>query len=310
MALVALDWQDPVPDACRGGALSIGNFDGVHQGHAALLDGLRQRAAVVPGPAVALTFDPHPLQVLRGLTLPVLTPLDERARLLHELGADHVLVLSTTPALLQRSPEEFFREVVLERLAARAVVEGNDFGFGRNRAGNIDTLAGLCADAGIALLVVPPVLIDGEPVSSSRVRTALQQGDVAAARSLLGRPYRLRGAVGEGARRGRTLGFPTANLESLDSLLPGDGVYAVRVPWEGRNWPGAANIGPNPTFGEDARKVEVHLIGFSGDLYGRTLSLDFLDRLRDTRPFRDVQELREQLQQDIDDARRIAGETS
>src|SRR5262249_42094397 len=188
MALVALDWQDPVPDACRGGALSIGNFDGVHRGHAALLEGLRQRAALLPGPAVALTFDPHPLQVLRpGLLLPVLTPLDERARLLHELGADHVLVLSTTPALLHPSPEEFFREVVLERLAAGAVVEGNDFGFGRNRSGNIETLAGLCADAGLALLVVPPVLIDGEPVSSSRVRAALQKGDVAAARSLLGR---------------------------------------------------------------------------------------------------------------------------
>src|SRR5262249_42326926 len=154
----------------------------------------------------------------------------------------------------------------------RAVVEGVNFGFGHNREGNVDTLAQLCRLAGLALTVVPPLIVDGLAVSSSRIRAALLHGDVREAALLLGRPYRLHGTVASGQRRGQTLGFPTANLDRLPTLVPGDGVYAVRVPVAGAVWPGAANVGPNPTFGENARKVEVHLIGFSGDLYGQPLA--------------------------------------
>src|SRR5262249_32977003 len=154
------------------------------------------------------------------------------------------------------------------------------FAFGRDREGDIATLGGLCRTADVALAVVPPFLLDGVPVSSSRVRSALVRGAVGEAAVLLGRPYRLRGTVGTGQRRGHTIGFPTANLEDVPTVLPGDGVYAVRVRHQGRTWPGAANIGPNPTFGEQARKIEVHLIGFGGDLYGQPLAVDFLERLR------------------------------
>jgi riboflavin kinase/FMN adenylyltransferase len=305
MASVTLTWEEPPPDGFRGGAVAIGNFDGVHRGHQALLAELRARAA--GGPAVVVTFDPHPLRLLRpDRFMPVLTAVPDRAALLQQCGADHVLILRTTPELLHLGAADFFREVVQKRLAPRAMVEGANFAFGRDREGNVDTLAQLCREAGTALEVIPPYLQDGVPVSSSRVRSALTRGDVAAAAVLLGRPYRLRGTVATGQRRGQTLGFPTANLEQIETVIPGDGVYAVRAEHQGRTWPGAANIGPNPTFGEQARKVEVHLIGFRGELYGQALAVDFVQRLRDTRPFRGVNELVEQLHRDVEQAGRLA----
>jgi riboflavin kinase/FMN adenylyltransferase len=196
---------------------------------------------------------------------------------------------------------------VRERLAARALVEGRNFGFGRDREGNVQTLARLCGAAGVALTVVPPAEAAGGEVSSSRVRDALARGDVAAAAQLLGRPYRLHGTVGAGRRRGAGLGFPTANLTDLRTLAPGDGVYAARALVGDEAWPAAANVGPNPTFGESQRKVEAHLVGFDGDLYGRPLAVDFLRRLRDTRPFAGPAELRAQLARDVEEARREAG---
>jgi riboflavin kinase/FMN adenylyltransferase len=308
MASVTLTWEETPPAAFRGGAVAVGNFDGVHRGHQALLARLRDAARAAAGPAVAVTFDPHPLRLLRpDHFMPVLTAVPDRADLLQAYGADHVLILRTAPELLHLGAAEFFHEVVETRLAARAMVEGPNFAFGRDRAGDIDTLAGLCGAAGVSLEVVEPFLLDGVPVSSSRVRSALVRGDVAGAAVLLGRPYRLRGTVATGQRRGQTLGFPTANLEQIGTVIPGDGVYAVRAVCQGRAWPGAANVGPNPTFGEQARKVEVHLIGFQGDLYGQALAVDFVERLRDTRPFAGVNDLVEQLRRDVEQARRLAG---
>jgi riboflavin kinase/FMN adenylyltransferase len=171
----------------------------------------------------------------------------------------------------------------------------------------VETLGRLCDEAMISLTVVVPVQLDAGEVSSSRVRAAIQSGDVEVAERLLGRPYRLFGAVGVGQRRGATLGFPTANLTALQTLAPGDGVYAARARHADATWPAAVNVGPNPTFGENARKVEVHLIGFQGDLYGRSLAVDFVSRLRDTRPFASAAELVEQLKRDVQAAREAAG---
>ena len=168
----------------------------------------------------------------------------------------------------------------------------------------------LCERHGIASIVVPPLVVDDIPVSSSRVRNLVTGGKVREAALLLGRPYRLRGVVATGQRRGQTLGFPTANLERVETAVPGDGVYAVRVLVDEKSWPGAANVGPNPTFSENARKIEAHLIDFHGDLYGRPLAIDFLERLRDTRPFADVPDLRKQLALDVRQARRIARATA
>jgi riboflavin kinase/FMN adenylyltransferase len=288
--------------------LTVGNFDGVHRGHQELIAHARRQAGVVGGPAVVLTFDPHPLQLLRpALFQPTLTTTADRAELLRGYGADCVLVLRTTPELLGLGARGFFDQVIRGQVGARAVVEGFNFAFGHNREGTVETLAALCREAGMSFDLVPPLELDGRPVSSSRVRDALVRGDASEAVRLLGRPYRLRGTVGTGQRRGQTLGFPTANLERVETLVPGAGVYAVRVLSASGIWPGAANVGPNPTFGEQARKIEAHLIGFQGDLYGQALAVDFLDRLRDTRPFGSAADLVEQLRRDVEQARRIAG---
>jgi riboflavin kinase/FMN adenylyltransferase len=307
MTVLRRELDEPIGASCRGGALTIGNFDGVHRGHQHLLAHLRAQAEALPGPAVVLTFDPHPLQLLRPAQFqPLLTTPGDRADLLCAAGADHVILLHTTPELLGLSARAFFERVILGQVGARAVVPGFNFAFGRGREGNVETLAALCREAGLGFAVAPPLLVEGRPVSSSRVREELVRGDVCQARMLLGRPYRLRGTVEIGQRRGQALGFPTANLGRPQTLVPGDAVYAVRAEVGGQTWPGAANIGPNPTFGEQARKVEVHLIGFHGDLYGQEIAVDFLEWLRDVRQFRSAEELIGQLRQDVEQARRLA----
>src|SRR5205823_1738143 len=230
---------------------------------------------------------------------------DRKVQLLDELGVTAVIAYSTDEALLALTPEQFFQRIVLEKLAARGMVEGPNFFFGHNRAGNIDTLASLCRTADISLEIVPPILVAGEIVSSSRVRTAIQAGDVDLARQLLTRPYRVRGMVTHGAGRGAKLGIPTANLAAIDTLLPAQGVYAARAFAATGNWAAAVNIGPNPTFGEQSLKVEVHLIGFDGPLYGQPLEIEFLSRLRSIRPFESIEALKSQLQHDISAAQRI-----
>ncbi|MGH9676112.1 MAG: bifunctional riboflavin kinase/FAD synthetase, partial [Candidatus Acidiferrum sp.] len=306
MASFTIDWQANPPSECRLGALTIGNFDGVHLGHAALLTSLREQARACAGPAVALTFDPHPLELLRpGNLPPVLTTLEERTRVLRELGADHVVILRATMEMLSLSAAEFLQKVIQHNFAAKALVEGPNFAFGHNREGTIHVLAKLASEAGIGLTVVPPIVIDVAEVSSSRIRAALLAGDVEAAARLLGRPYRLQGIVGTGQHRGATIGFPTANVEGQKTVTPGNGVYAVKTLIGSKNWSGAANVGPNPTFGEDARKVEIHVIDFHGDLYGQSLSVDFMQRLRDTKPFANVTQLVDQLHRDVETVQKL-----
>ena len=307
MAILHLGRADFPPPDLTGGAVTVGNFDGVHRGHRALIAADRAWADRVGGPAVAVTFDPPPAVLLApAAAKPPLTTLADRAALLHAGGADHVAVLRTDPGLVALSPEAFFEDVILRQFGARAVVEGYDFRFGRARLGDTALLRDLCRAHGLVFEQVGPLVgADGEAVSSSRVRAALLAGDVAAAADLLGRPYRIAGTVIPGARRGRTIGFPTANLDGVETLVPAVGVYAVRAVADGRDWPAAANIGPNPTFGEDARKIEVHLIDFAGDLYGSGLAVEFVARLRDTKPFAGPAQLVEQLKQDVEAAKSV-----
>jgi riboflavin kinase/FMN adenylyltransferase len=254
----------------------------------------------VGGPAVVMTFDPHPLQILQpDKFLPVLTTTEDRVELLKAAGADHVAVVPASRELLQLTARSFFEEVILGQFHPRSLIEGPDFRFGHQREGTIALLKKWCAEADMQFFVAETFQLEGQPVSSSRARDALLKGDVKRAARLLGREYRLEGIVGTGQRRGNQLGFPTANLEQITTVIPGDGVYAVRVRSGVTTWPGAANIGPNPTFGENARKVEVHLIGFHGHLYGESLKVDFVDRIRDTKPFSSVTELVEQLHKDV-----------
>jgi riboflavin kinase/FMN adenylyltransferase len=300
---------DNLPADLLRGAVSIGNFDGVHRGHARIVERLLAKAREVSGPAIVFTFDPHPVRLLRPEAAPPpLTWTDRKAELLGELGVTAVIAYPTDEELLALSPQEFFDRIVRERLGARAMVEGPNFFFGRGRAGNIEVLCQLCGASSISLEIVRPLEIDGAYVSSSRVREAITAGDVDLARHLLTRPYRIRGMVTHGAGRGSKIGFPTANVSAIDTLLPGQGVYAANAITTAGTWPAAVNIGPNPTFGENVFKVEVHLIGFAGSLYGQPLEVDFLARLRSIQPFASVTELKAQLAHDVAAAERIAAE--
>lgn len=302
MAIFTYQLQAAMPTPLRGGVITIGNFDGVHRGHQALLAETARQGQ----PAVAVTFDPPPTQLLRPDRLQVpLTTLLDRSALLQQYGATHVLLLQTSPALLQLSAREFFEQIIVEQMQARAMVEGYNFGFGRGREGTGTLLQELCTRHGVALTLMEPQEVLGQPVSSSRVRAELSAGAVETAQHLLGRPYRITGTVGTGQQRGQSLGFPTANLDAVTTLIPGAGVYAVRAIHGGQTWPAAANVGPNPTFGETARKIEVHLIGYAGNLYEQSLTVDFIAKLRDTRPFASVQELVAQIQDDVLRARTL-----
>ena len=309
--MITIDSFADVPARARGAYLAVGNFDGVHRGHAHLIARLRDRAAAAGAPALALTFDPHPVALLRPESAPVpLTWTERTADLLEQAGATEVGVFRTGPWLLGLTAREFFDRVIVGQFAARGMVEGPNFGFGRDRGGDAETLAGWCAAAGLDFEVAPPTEVDGQIVSSSRIRRALAEGRTAEAAHLLGRPHRLRGIVTHGAGRGAGLGFPTANLDEIDTQIPDDGVYAARAFLDDRPapLPAACHIGPNVSFGEQIRKVEVHLIDFASDLYGRTLELDILDRLRPSRKFLDLDDLLAQIRADVDRARVVAGE--
>lgn len=290
----------------RGGAVTIGNFDGVHRGHAILIERLIERARELGRPAVVFTFDPHPVRILRPeQTPPPLTWTERKADLLHALGVDVVIAYPTDHALLAMTPEQFFEEIILRTLDARALVEGPNFHFGKGRHGDVRLLEELCSKWEIGFDVVPPLTVDGEYISSSRIRECIARGAVAEARKFLTEPYRIRGMVTHGAHRGRTLGFPTANLEAIDTLLPAAGVYAGRAFVGGKVYSAATNIGPNPTFRETLPKVETHLLDYHGTLYGEPLEVDFIERLRDIRTFPAVQQLTEQLALDLQQTRQV-----
>lgn len=288
----------------RGGYASIGNFDGVHRGHQAMLNVLISRARSDNVPAVAVTFDPHPIALLKpDAAPPALTTIEHRAELLSRYGVDVTIALPTDRSFLALTAEEFFDTIVRAKLQARGLVEGPNFFFGRNRSGNITVLRSLCANHGLSFDVAPPVTVDEQLVSSSVIRSLLESGDVAHAVRLLGHHYRLSGKVGQGAQRGRTLGFPTANLTDVGTLVPMNGVYAGWAWVDGTRHQAAIHIGPNPTFADSGRKIEVHLLDYSCDLYGQVLNVDFVDRVRDVQKFASVDDLRAQLTQDLQTVR-------
>lgn len=234
--------------------------------------------------------------------------LERKAELLADLGVDAVIAYPTDAAFLSQTPSEFFQQVVLEKLHARALVEGRNFLFGRERTGDVGLLEQLCRQAGVILEIVDPVRIDEADVSSSRIRRLLAEGNLAAANRLLGRPHRIRGRVVRGAGRGSKLGFPTANLSSVDIMLPAAGIYAGSAESDGCWRPAAISLGPNPTFDESALKVEVYLLDFNGWLYDRVLAVDLLARLRDIKRFDSVDALIAQMSADVAEVRKIVAD--
>lgn len=304
--MFTLEENAEVPARARGAIVAVGNFDGVHRGHSHLMARLRARADAARAPAVALTFDPPPVALLRPDSVPVpLTWIDRRVALMEAAGASEVGVFRTGPWLLGLTAREFFERVILGQFGARGMVEGPTFGFGRDRGGDARLLGSWCSQAGLDFEIVSPTEDGGRIVSSSRIRRALDEGEADEAARLLGRPHRIRGVITHGAGRGAGIGVPTANLDGIDTIIPADGVYAVRAFLDGQGppLPSACNIGPNPTFGEQVRKVEAHLIDFRGDIYGRSIELDILRRLRPTRPFAGLDDLLAQIRADVDQAR-------
>jgi riboflavin kinase/FMN adenylyltransferase len=233
-----------------------------------------------------------------------------KIELLKEAGAADVGVFATGPWLLELTARDFFDRVLRHQFEATGIVEGPTFGFGRDRGGDVALLAEWCAGAEIDLTVVPPTVFDGDLISSTRIRKALLAGRVAQTTRWLSRPYRIRGTVVRGAARGAGLGFPTANLDNIEVLIPADGVYAGRAAVAGRSYGAAVHVGPNATFDETKRGVEVHLLDFNGNLYGQQIELDFIEYLRPTRQFGGVDALLAQIQQDVSLARRILTQTS
>ena len=291
---------------CRNGFVSIGNFDGVHRGHQSMIAALIRNAREHGAPAVVFTFDPHPIALLRpGQSPPPLSTTERKIEILSQCGVDCLIVYPTDQELLQLTPREFFDRIVLGRLKACGLVEGPNFFFGHNRAGNIDTLREFCGAAGIELEIVPPVVMGDHLVSSSEIRRLIADGRVREAGALLGATYRVSGTVVRGAERGRTIGFPTANLEGIRTVLPRDGVYAGRALVATSWFAAGINIGPNPTFADQERKFEAHLVGFTGDLYGCRIAVELAERLRDTVAFDGIDSLKTQLAIDIDRARAL-----
>lgn len=300
--------EPPHPPGWPASAVALGNFDGVHLGHQELVRQLKERAAPQGLSAVALTFDPHPLSVLAPARAPVpLTTLDERARLLRQFGLDAVVALPFTQELSHCPAGEFARRYLAEWLRARWVAVGEGFRFGRGREGDAALLVREGRALGFEVLVVPPVLEEGQPVSSTRVREALGRGAVEAAARLLGRPHRLRGHVVEGARRGRTLGFPTANLAPPEVALPADGVYAGWARLDAARRAAVVNVGRRPTFDHGELRLEAHLLDWQGDLYGRELELEFVARLRGEQRFAGPAALVAQIGRDVARARELLG---
>lgn len=293
-------------DDYRGGFLSIGNFDGVHRGHQQMFASLVRHARELGVPACVLTFDPHPISLLRPKQCPpALMSLDQKAEFMQGCGVDCLVVYQTDLRLLNLSHVEFFETVVRGMFNARGMVEGPNFCFGRDREGTVDELRKLCADVDLTLDIVPPVYVGAQMVSSSAIRNLLVDGDLGQANDLLGHAYRIRGCVSRGAGRGALIGCPTANITHVVSVLPANGVYAGIAHHGGQTWATAVNLGPNPTFGESRRKLEAHLLGFEGNLYDATIDLEFVSRIRDTIPFSDVAALKEQVERDVEQVRAV-----
>jgi len=302
-----LSHDQPIPDALRGAVIALGNFDGFHLGHQAVAGRAVAMGFHLRRPVIVATFDPHPVKHFKPGVPPFrLTSLDQREELFAHAGADAMLLFRFGAELAATSAEDFVGEILARRLGAAGVVTGEDFTFGKGRGGNFERLKQWGAAHGIAAEAVGSVLVEGERVSSGRVREALAAGDTATATRLLTRDFAVRGVVERGDARGRHLGYPTANLSLGDYQRPRYGIYAVRVRLEdGSEHPGVASLGVRPTFEPERELLEAHLFGFSGDLYGRTIEVALHAFIRPEEKFASMDALTARMREDEAEARRL-----
>ncbi len=303
-------------DDDRGAVVAIGNFDGVHRGHKALIDAARKKAEALGADLGIITFEPHPLQLLRPEIAPKrITPFRIKVKVLAGLGVDRVFALVFNQSMREKSPDAFVRDVLQKGLGVRHVVIGYDFRFGHKASGDAADLVTLGKDHGFGVTRIDPVHWHGEACSSSRIRAVLAQGDVASAAELLGHPFMIEGRVVDGDKRGRELGYPTANIRPPEAgsprgpaLWPMAGVYAVRASWrdgdETITADGAANIGYRPTFNDrQGHLLEIYLMDRKVDLYGKRLCCQFVEHLRGEKAFADIEVLKAQMAKDCEDAK-------
>ncbi len=306
---------DSVDPPLHGVILTIGNFDGVHRGHQQILAQAAMFSEQTDAPLVAMTFEPHPAAILRPEKAPaLLTPLQEKLSLLARNGVRAAVTLRSEPALLDLEPAEFVEQVLVGKFHPRCVVEGESWRFGRGRKGDVQNLRKVGRRMGFDVFVVPGVTLHVEPgrtvlVTSTLIRRLLREGQVHRAALCLGRPYALLGRVTPGSRRGATLGFPTANVQVGEQLIPADGVYAGSADVDQRRHPAAVSIGASPTFGEAATSVEAHLLDFDQEIYDRPIRIALFRRLREQRKFRTADALKRQVKRDVRQVRAIAGQS-
>ncbi len=294
------------PKSLPAPVITIGNFDGVHLAHQTIFRALRHRALEIGGTSIVLTFDPHPLKVLAPEKCPpLITPTPQKLALIQACRPDLVVCLPFTPTFAEQTPATFVEEVLLATIGIREIHVGYNFAFGKGRQGNIRLLQQLGEQAGFQVHIIEPISVEGRVVSSSIVREWIQEGRVDETALLLGRLYSICGTVVEGYRKGRELGFPTANIRSTHALIPGRGIYAVLADWKGRRYKGAASIGFNPTFSRTQISVEIHLFDFAACLYGETIEVHFVKKIREERAFPSVNDLVEQIGQDVETARSL-----
>jgi len=297
-----------LPEDGRGTVVTVGTFDGVHRGHWAVLEQVRARASRSNRRPVLVTFHPHPLRIVRPEVAPrLLTTPVEKKEILAESGLEYAVFLNFTVEMSRYSPRRFVEEILVRGLGVRELVIGYDHGFGKGRAGDVKTLRDIGEELGFTVEVVEPVQAEDGAISSSRIRSAIEAGDMAFARTGLGRPYSLRGFVVKGDGRGTGLGFPTANLEidSTDKLLPPPGIYAVRGALRNGIHNGALHLGPRPTFRGSPPSIELHLIDFTGNIYGEELRVDLIRKIRSVESFSSVDALVRQMGHDVARAREI-----
>ncbi len=296
-----------IEEPLRNPVLTIGNFDGVHRGHLALFAKVKERAGTIGGQSVVMTFEPHPIRVMKpGNGPPLLTPTKQKVELIGRAGIDVLFCIPFTREFSSVSARDFVKTVLVDKIGVKEIVVGYDYAFGRNREGNIPLLREMGEEAGFLVHLVEPIQIEDTLVSSTSIRKLINEGKLSDAKRLLGRDYQVEGTVVKGRDRGgRLLGYPTANLKIEDGLLPKTGVYAVTVIIEDQQYDGVTNVGFNPTFGDNVLSVETHVLDYSGDLVDKPIRINFLSRLRDEKTFRHVQELVDEIGKDIEKARTV-----
>jgi riboflavin kinase/FMN adenylyltransferase len=300
---------DNIEPPLKNTTVTIGNFDGVHLGHQALFRKVTGWAERLGGKSVVMTFDPHPLEILAPDKKPsTLTPHKDKLKLIASHGIDVTLIVPFSREFAAISAQDFVKKILVDRLDVKAVVVGHDYRFGRGRKGDIEFLRQMGEEYGFEVEAVSGISQEGTVVSSTLIRRLIRDGDLRRAGDLLGRPYEVEGTVVRGRDRGgRLLGFPTANIRMTDQARPKTGVYAVWAEVDGRRLPGAANLGWNPTFGDTEQSLEVHVLDFDGDLYGKPIRVLFVERLRGEKRFDGVDQLIAQIHADCARAREVLG---